>query len=77
MRSVQNARGRRRLWAAEQKLTVPQEWQTGVPIEEAYAPELNPAEYLWNQTNRTLANSVPTDLLQLNGMLRNPASTHL
>ncbi len=36
----------------------------------AYAPELNPAEYVWNQADRALANSAPTDLLQLNGMLR-------
>jgi len=37
----------------------------------AYAPELNPAEYVWNQADRALANSAPTDLVQLNGMLRN------
>lgn len=37
----------------------------------AYAPELNPAEYVWNQADRALANSAPTDLLQLNGRLRN------
>lgn len=36
----------------------------------AYAPELNPAEYVWNQADRALANSAPTDLVQLNGMLR-------
>jgi TPR repeat protein len=34
MRPVQNGRGRRRQWSGEQKLTVLQEWQTGVPLEE-------------------------------------------
>lgn len=34
MKPVQNGRGRRRRWPAEQKLTVLQEWQTGVPLEE-------------------------------------------
>ncbi|MBI5571283.1 MAG: transposase [Desulfomonile tiedjei] len=37
----------------------------------AYAPELNPAEYVWAQADRALANSAPTDLAQLNGLLRN------
>ena len=37
----------------------------------AYAPELNPAEYVWNQADRALANSAPLDVLQLNGMLQN------
>ncbi len=37
----------------------------------AYAPELNPAEYVWAQADRALANSVPTDLAQLNGIPRN------
>ncbi len=36
----------------------------------AYAPELNPAEYVWAQADRALANSAPTDLAQLNGLLR-------
>ncbi|MEW5994554.1 MAG: transposase [Candidatus Zixiibacteriota bacterium] len=36
----------------------------------AYAPELNPAEYVWNQTDRSLANSAPEDLAGLRGMLR-------
>jgi hypothetical protein len=31
MKPLQNARGRRRQWSSEQKLTVLQEWQTGVP----------------------------------------------
>lgn len=35
-----------------------------------YAPELNPAEYVWNQTDRALANSVSEDLHELGGMLR-------
>lgn len=30
----QTGRGRRRRWSGEQKLTVLQEWQTGVPLEE-------------------------------------------
>ncbi len=34
VKSVQTGRGRRRRWSAEQKLTVLQEWQTGVPLEE-------------------------------------------
>lgn len=36
----------------------------------AYAPELNPAEYVWAQADRALANSAPTDLRQLQGLLR-------
>jgi putative transposase len=39
----------------------------------AYAPELNPAESVWAQADRALANSAPTDLHQLNGLLRNSA----
>lgn len=50
----------------------PLEMQTDVPLEEAYAPKFSPVEYVWNQTNRALAKSAPTDLLQLNEMLRNP-----
>jgi len=34
MKPVQNARGRRWQWSSEQKLTVLQEWQAGVPLEE-------------------------------------------
>ena len=34
MKPVQNGRGRRRQWSSEQKLTVLQEWQAGVPLEE-------------------------------------------
>lgn len=36
----------------------------------AYAPELNPAEYIWAQADRALANSAPTDVAQLDGLLR-------
>jgi putative transposase len=36
----------------------------------AYAPALNPAEYVWAQADRALANSAPADLVQLNGLLR-------
>jgi transposase len=51
------------------------QWITTHPrlqVEEfpAYAPELNPAEYVWSQADRALANSAPEDLHQLNGMLR-------
>ena len=41
MKPVKTGRGRRRQWSADQKLTVLQEWQTGVPLEELcrkYAP---------------------------------------
>jgi putative transposase len=31
----------------------------------AYAPELNPAEYVWTQADRALANGVPDDLADL------------
>lgn len=37
----------------------------------AYAPELNPAEYVWNQTDRALSNSAPENLKDLKKMLRN------
>lgn len=52
-----------------------QQWITAHPrlhVEEfpAYAPELNPAEYVWAQADRALANSAPTDLCQLRGLLR-------
>jgi transposase len=51
------------------------QWITAHPrlqVEEfpAYAPELNPAEYVWAQADRALANSAPTDLRQLSGLLR-------
>lgn len=50
-------------------------WITAHPrlqVEEfpAYAPELNPAEYIWAQADRALANSAPTDVAQLDGLLR-------
>jgi transposase len=31
----------------------------------AYAPELNPAEYVWARTDRALANGAPDDLAEL------------
>jgi len=31
----------------------------------AYAPELNPAEYVWAQTDRALANGAPDNLMEL------------
>jgi transposase len=34
-----------------------------------YAPELNPAEYVWAQSDSALANSVPEELDELNAML--------
>jgi transposase len=37
----------------------------------AYAPELNPAEYVWNQTDHALSNSAPENLAELKGLLRN------
>src|SRR5208337_4467213 len=39
----------------------------------AYAPELNPTEYVWNQTDRALSNSVPKGLAELKAMLQNMA----
>lgn len=36
----------------------------------AYAPELNPAEYVWCQSDSRLANSSPSDVPQLYRMLR-------
>jgi putative transposase len=37
----------------------------------AYAPEVNPSEYVWNQADHVLANSAPEDLAELKGFLRN------
>jgi putative transposase len=37
----------------------------------AYAPELNPAEYVWAQADRRLANGAPDDLLELRERLTN------
>ncbi|MBM4424871.1 MAG: transposase [Chloroflexi bacterium] len=34
-----------------------------------YAPELNPAEYVWSQSDSTLANSAPEEVEELQGML--------
>ncbi len=36
----------------------------------SYAPELNPAEFVWAQGDRSLANSAPADLANLRQMLR-------
>ena len=36
----------------------------------AYAPELNPAEYVWNQTDHALNNSAPENMAELHGMLK-------
>ena len=36
----------------------------------AYAPELNPAEYIWNRADDTLANSTPQDETDLKRRLR-------
>lgn len=35
-----------------------------------YAPELNPAEHIWNQADAALANGAPPHLAQLRGRLR-------
>jgi hypothetical protein len=37
----------------------------------AYAPELNPAEYVWNPTDHMLCNRPPEDWEELKGMTRN------
>ncbi len=36
----------------------------------AYAPELNPAEYVWNRTDAVLANSAPQNVRDLTQRLR-------
>lgn len=36
----------------------------------AYAPELNPAEFVWCQADKALANTAPEDLDELKGLLR-------
>lgn len=36
----------------------------------AYAPELNPAEHIWNQADSALANGAPDNLAELRGQLR-------
>lgn len=42
-----------------------------VQVEEfpAYAPELNPAEYVWNQSDSELSNTAPEDLSELERLL--------
>ncbi len=37
----------------------------------AYAPELNPAEYIWNQADSALSNGKPENLLELKARLYN------
>lgn len=37
-----------------------------------YAPELNPAEFVWNSLKRALANSVPRDLRHLKQLVHPP-----
>ena len=39
----------------------------------AYAPELNPAEYVWAQTDRALANGAPDNLAELRQRLDSTA----
>jgi transposase len=39
-----------------------------------YAPELNPAEYIWNQADHELSNSSPEDLQQLETLLSSSAN---
>jgi transposase len=36
----------------------------------AYAPELNPGEYVWTQTKRHMANATPQDVDELSKDLR-------
>lgn len=38
----------------------------------AYAPELNPDEFVWTQLKRSMANSVPKDVGHLRRLLRAP-----
>jgi len=38
----------------------------------AYAPELNPDEFVWNNLKRAVANSVPQDLTHLRRLLQRP-----
>ncbi len=39
-----------------------------------YAPELNPAEYIWNHADRELSNTAAEELDQLEGLLSESAS---
>lgn len=47
-----------------------------VQVEEfpGYAPELNPAEYMWNHADRELSNTAAEELDQLEGLLVESAS---
>jgi len=40
-----------------------------------YAPELNPAEHIWNRADAALANGAPQDVDQLQGRLRQAIRT--
>lgn len=52
------------------------EKQPRVQVEEfpGYAPELNPAEYIWNHADRELSNTAAEELDQLAGLLVESAS---
>ncbi len=47
-----------------------------IQVEEfpGYAPELNPAEYIWNHADRELSNTAAEELDQLEGLLAESAS---
>jgi transposase len=48
-------------------------WHPRIRVERfpAYAPELNPAEYVWNHTDHKLSNGAPDDVRELKGALWN------
>ncbi len=52
VKPVQNGRGRKRRWPAEQKLTVLQEWKNGAPLEEVCRKySVNAAQmYRWKRS---------------------------
>ena len=51
MKPVREGRGQRRRWSAEQKLTVLQEWQTGIPLEICRKYAMNAAQmYKWKRS---------------------------
>ena len=52
LKPVQDGRGRKRRWPAEQKLAVLQEWKNGAPLEEVYRRyALNAAQmYRWKRS---------------------------
>ena len=47
-----------------------------IQVEEfpGYAPELNPAEYIWNHADRELSNTAAEELDQLEGLLAESAN---